>query len=61
VGSVVWQHDGWLLPYILSECGGRVRAVPDGPADGLHGLADVSFLFFLFGIVLLDYFSIFTY
>jgi hypothetical protein len=30
VGSVVWCRDclggGWLLPYILSECGGRVRA-----------------------------------
>jgi hypothetical protein len=46
VGSVVWRRDclggGELLPYILSECGGRVMAARW--ADGLHGLVDVSFL-----------------
>jgi hypothetical protein len=64
VGSVVWRRDclggGWLLPYILSECGGRVRVVPDGPADGLHGLADVSFLFFS-SFLALYYWTIFLF
>jgi hypothetical protein len=60
-GVTAWVATGCSLIYLVSvEVG---LGLPDGLANGFHGLADgfFSFLFFLFYLVILDYFSIFTY